>query len=397
MSLRKNTSEIKQKDFKCVTYKSIFNTNDNQRNSNLFFGDGIAIARYDQLQYPQLDKITDKQLGFFWRPEEVDLGRDRLDFKSLTDSEQHIFTSNLKRQIVLDSIQGRAPTETLLNIASVPELEPLLLSWGFFETLHSRSYTHIIRNVYADPTEIFDKILETPAIVECADDITRDYDDFIEYSKWYQMLGLGNFVIEDQNQGKKFINIDMQNIKKKLWRVLHAINVLEGIRFYVSFACSWNFAEQRKMEGNAKIIKFIARDENLHLAITQHLIKILLKSDDDFKEINESERDNITELFVSGIEQEKKWSEYLFQDGSMLGLNHQVLCDYIEWIGAKRMKSMGLQVPYSTGVANPLPWTARWISGQDVQVAPQEAEISSYQVGAVKNDLDKNFFKNLEF
>ena len=380
-----------------MTYKSIFNTNDNQRNSNLFFGDGIAIARYDQLQYPQLDKITDKQLGFFWRPEEVDLSRDRLEFKNLTESEQHIFTSNLKRQIVLDSIQGRAPTETLLNIASVPELEPLILSWGFFETLHSRSYTHIIRNVYSDPTTVFDKILEIPAITDCTNDITRDYDDFIEYSKWYQVLGLGNFVIEDQNQRKKFINIDIKSLKKKLWKVLHAINVLEGIRFYVSFACAWNFAEQRKMEGNAKIIKLIARDENLHLATTQHLIKILLKTDEDFQEINESEKDDITELFVSGIEQEKQWSEFLFQDGSMLGLNHQVLCDYIEWIGAKRMKSLGLQAPFSTSVANPLPWTSRWISGQDVQVAPQEAEQSSYTVGAVKNDLDNNFFKNLEF
>ena len=377
-------------------YKSIFDVNSKGENTDLFFGDPVNIARYDKLAYPQLDKITDKQLGFFWRPEEIDLSRDRLDFRKLTQHEQHIFTSNLKRQIVLDSIQGRAPTETLLNIASVPELEPMILSWGFFETIHSRSYTHIIRNVYADPSEVFDGILDIPEITDCASDITQCYDDFIQYSKYYQILGLGTHGITNEQGHTRKITLDLLDMKVRLWKVLHAIYALEGIRFYVSFACAWNFAEQRTMEGNAKIIKLIARDENLHLAMTQHIIKILLKNDPDFAYISENLQDEINRIFQKAIEQEIEWSEYLFKDGSMLGLNHQVLSDYVKWIAAKRMRSIGCKVPFQTSLSNPLPWTEKWLGGSNVQEAPQEVEISSYVMGGVINDLDNNFFEQLE-
>ena len=341
----------------------------------------LGFQRYDTLKYRQFDKLTDKQLGFFWRPEEVDVGKDSKDFRDLTDWEQHIFTSNLKRQIVLDSVQGRSPNLAFLPICTLPELETWIETWSFSETIHSRSYTHIIRNVYSDPSIVFDSMLDVDEIVECGKDISKHYDDLISVSQWYQLLGEGVHKINGRE-----ITIDLYDIKKKLWLALNSVNVLEGIRFYVSFACSWAFAELKKMEGNAKIIKLIARDENLHLAFTQSLLKILPKDDPDFAKIEEELRDEVTAMFMSAIEQEKDWAAYLFRDGSMIGLNEQLLSQYIEWIGHKRMLAIGLHSPYK-GTSNPLPWTQKWIAGSDVQVAPQETEISSYIVGGTKQDV----------
>jgi len=190
------------------------------------------------------------------------------------------------------------------------------------------------------------------------------------------------------------VNITQYELKKKLWLCLNSINILEGIRFYVSFACSWAFAELKKMEGNAKIIKFIARDENLHLASTQYLLsKVLPKDDKDFVKIAKECNDEVTQMFVDAVEQEKQWAKYLFKDGSMIGLNTELLSDYIEWICCKRMTSLSMKCPYVTPQANPLPWTQKWISGGEVQVAPQETEISSYVTGGVNKDVSKDTFK----
>ena len=358
--------------------------------SKMFFDGTVDIARYDNLKYPQLDKLTDKQLGFFWRPEEIDVSKDKSDFAALSDFEKHIFTSNLKRQILLDSVQGRGPAETLMPVASIPELEPLVMTWTFMETIHSRSYTHIIRNVYANPSKVFDEMLDIEEIVDCAEDISKYYDDFIEYSKWYELLGVGKHKVN----GKDVI-IDEFELKKKLWLVLNSINVLEGVRFYVSFACSWAFAELKKMEGNAKIIKFIARDENTHLATSQTILKLLPKDDKDFEKIREQEEQTVIDMFVKAIDQEKEWAKYLFKDGSMLGLNEKLLCDYIEWIGNKRMRTLGYSSPYQVSQSNPLPWTEKWIGGGNVQVAPQETEISSYVIGGVKQDVNDDLLKGL--
>lgn len=371
--------------------KSVFQKQKKTHLESLMFFDGsVDIARYDQVKYPVLEKLTDKQLGFFWRPEEVDISKDKSDFNALTEHEQHIFTSNLKRQILLDSVQGRGPTEALLPVASIPELEPLITAWAFMETIHSRSYTHIIRNVYSNPSKVFDTMLDTKEIISCAKDISKYYDDFIEYSKWYDLLGYGKHTVNGSE-----VNIEKRELKRKLWLVLNSINVLEGVRFYVSFACSWAFAELKKMEGNAKIIKFIARDENVHLAASQTILKTLVKDDPDYIKIREETRGEVTEMFIDAVEQEKKWAEYLFKDGSMIGLNYKLLCDYIEWIGAKRMKTIGYQCPYSVPQANPLPWTEKWIGGGSVQVAPQETEISSYVIGGIKNDVSTDTLKGL--
>src|SRR6056300_1248550 len=251
----------------------------------------VDIQRYDLLKYREFDKLTDKQLGFFWRPEEVDIVRDATDFKNLTDHEKHIFTSNLKRQILLDSVQGRAPNLAFLPICSLPEVENWVETWSFFETIHSRSYTHIIRNIYPNPSEVFDTMLDIKEITKCGTDISKYYDE----------------LIADNNYAT-----NKMDHKRSLYMCMMSANALEGIRFYVSFACSWAFAELKKMEGNAKIIKFIARDENTHLAGTTVMIRNLLKEDKDFVKISKQYEDIVVQLFVDVIEQEKEWARYLF-------------------------------------------------------------------------------------
>jgi len=342
---------------------------------NMFLDESVDIQRFDLLKYPQIEKITEKQLGFFWRPEEVDISKDKKDFDALTEHEKHIFTSNLKRQILLDSVQGRAPNIAFLPIASLPEVENWIETWSFFETIHSRSYTHIIRNVYPDPSYVFDGLLDVKEILECGNDIATYYDD----------------LIKDNNSAT-----NKMDHKRSLYMCLMSANALEGIRFYVSFACSWAFAELKKMEGNAKIIKFIARDENTHLAATTTMIKLLLKEDKDMQKIAKEMEPQATELFVKVIEQEKEWADYLFKNGSMIGLNETILKEYVEWIGCKRMRAIGLTCPYTVPQMNPLPWTEKWISGGNVQVAPQETEISSYVVGGVKQDVSEDTFKGME-
>jgi ribonucleoside-diphosphate reductase beta chain len=335
----------------------------------MFLDEAVDIQRFDVVKYPQIEKITEKQLGFFWRPEEVDISKDKKDFDSLTEHEKHIFTSNLKRQILLDSVQGRAPNIAFLPIASLPEVENWIETWSFFETIHSRSYTHIIRNVYPDPSTVFDGMLNIKEILDCGNDIAKYYDE----------------LIADNNS-----TTNKMDHKRSLYMCMMSANALEGIRFYVSFACSWAFAELKKMEGNAKIIKFIARDENTHLAATTTMIKKMIAEDKDFVKIAKEKEDEVINLFTNVIEQEKAWAKYLFKDGSMIGLNETILGQYIEWIGCKRMRALGLTCPYTVSKMNPLPWTEKWIGGGNVQVAPQETEISSYVVGGVKQDMDEN-------
>ena len=380
--------------------------NRDHKNRKSFLDGDVGIQRYDDVKYRAFDKLTDKQLGFFWRPEEVDILRDAKDFKELTDHEKHIFTSNLKRQILLDSVQGRSPNLAFLPLVSLPELETWIETWAFSETIHSRSYTHIIRNVYADPSKVFDEMLDIQEIVDCADDITKHYDDLVRMAGWYNLLGVGKHLVvsgKEHDTSKvngnfsnvaTEINVDLYELKKKLWLTLMSVNILEGVRFYVSFACSWAFAELKKMEGNAKIIKFIARDENIHMASTQQLIKLLPKEDAEYAKIAEECEDEVRAIFESVATQEKQWAQYLFKDGSMIGLNEKLLADYVDFIVAKRLHAIGLGPRVST---NPLPWTEKWISGSDVQVAPQETEITSYIVGGIKQDLNDDTFKDFSF
>lgn len=362
---------------------SVFNTNNTKTHLDrtIFFDEPVDVARYDMVKYPQFDKLTDKQTGFIWKPEEIELSKSGMDFRALNTQEQHIFTSNLKRQILLDSVQGRAPSMALLPICSLPEVETWIQTWTFFETIHSKSYTHIIRNVYPNPSVIFDSILENAQIIECAKDISKYYDELIDLNTYMS--------------DPKYTQFNLLPVHKEaLWMCLNAINALEGIRFYVSFACSWAFAELKKMEGNAKIIKLIARDENIHLASTQQLLKLLPNDDNEFAAIKTKCTPEVLKLVKSVVDQEKEWARYLFKDGSIIGLNEKLLSSYVEWIADKRLVALGYSKMFDTK-NNPLPWTQKWIAGSDVQVAPQETEITSYISGGVNQDVNINSLKEM--
>jgi len=359
----------------------------------MFFGENVNVARYDQQKHPIFEKLIEKQLSFFWRPEEVDLSTDRKDFQKLEEHEKHIFLSNLKYQTLLDSVQGRSPNVALLPIVSLPELETWIETWSFSETIHSRSYTHIIRNIVNDPTLIFDDIVTNEEITKRADSVSKYYDNLIEMVNLYNTMGFGTFNVP----GKGDIEITMPKLKKALYLTIASVNVLEAVRFYVSFACSFGFAERTLMEGNAKIIKLIARDEALHLTGTQHMLNLMAsgKDDPEMAIIAEECKDEMRHIFIEAAEQEKEWATYLFKDGSMIGLNAQILGQYVEYITNVRMQAVGLETYFETK-HNPIPWINAWLVSDNVQVAPQEAEISSYLVGQTDNSLDDSDFDDFD-
>ncbi len=358
----------------------------------MFFGNGVNVARYDQQKFVLFEKLIEKQISFFWRPEEVDVSKDRNDFVKLTDAEKHIFISNLKYQILLDSIQGRSPNMAMLPITSLPELETWIETWSFSETVHSRSYTHILRNVVPDPSVIFDDIVVNKEIQKRAKDVAHYYDDLIFKVQLFQTQGEGTYVIN----GKTW-DASMRSLKKSLYLCFNSVNALEAVRFYVSFACSFAFAEREMMEGNAKIIELIARDENLHLAGTQFVLNAWAsgKDDPEMAEIARECRKEATDIFVEAAEQEKEWAEYLFEDGSMIGLNKEILCQYIEYITTIRMESIGLDSPYNRRT-NPIPWINNHLVSDNVQVAPQEAEIRAYLVGQIDTEVPDNEFDDFD-
>ncbi|WP_201609939.1 class Ia ribonucleoside-diphosphate reductase subunit beta [Psychrobacter submarinus] len=376
-----------------MTY-SIFNqTPNNALTEPMFFGQPVNVARYDQQKHPIFEQLIEKQLSFFWRPEEVDVSKDRIDFSNLSSHEQHIFISNLKYQTLLDSIQGRSPNIVLLPLVSIPELETWIETWSFSETIHSRSYTHIIRNIVNDPGLVFDDIMQNEHILERASDIAGYYDELYRNSQLYSLYGAGTHKINGEE-----ISVDLRSLKKQLYLCIMAVNVLEAIRFYVSFACSFAFAERKLMEGNAKIIKLIARDEALHLTGTQHMLNLMRngKDDPEMVEIAEECHEQGIEIFRKAAEQEKEWAGYLFKDGSMIGLNKDILCQYIEYITNLRMEAVGLPSAFPNSKSNPIPWINTWLSSDNVQVAPQETEISSYLVGQINSDLSDSDFDDFE-
>jgi len=358
----------------------------------MFFGETVNVARYDIQKHKIFENLIEKQLSFFWRPEEVDLANDRKDFIDLPEHEKHIFLSNLKYQTLLDSVQGRSPNVAFLPIVSLPELETWIETWSFSETIHSRSYTHIMRNVVPNPAEVFDDITRNDFITRRAVSVTKYYDELITKNSYYTQLGEGTHTING-----KIVDINLRDLKRTLYLTMVSVNVLEAIRFYVSFACSFAFAERAKMEGNAKIIKLIARDEALHLTGTQHILQIMAagKDDPEMGEIAASCKDEVREIFLDAAEQEKEWAGYLFKDGSMIGLNQTILAQYVEYITDQRIAAIGLPTIFDTK-NNPLPWINSWLNSDNVQVAPQEAEISSYLVGAIDSAVDTEDFGDFD-
>jgi ribonucleoside-diphosphate reductase beta chain len=376
-----------------MAYTTFSQTKNDQLKEPMFFGQSVNVARYDQQKHEVFERLIEKQLSFFWRPEEVDVSRDRIDYQALPPHEQHIFISNLKYQTLLDSIQGRSPNVALLPLVSIPELETWIETWAFSETIHSRSYTHIIRNIVNTPAQVFDDIVTNEQILKRAGSISHFYDDLIEATALYNLHGEGTHTVAGRE-----VTITLRELKKKLYLCLMSVNALEAIRFYVSFACSFAFAERELMEGNAKIIKMIARDEALHLTGTQHMLNLMRTGQDDpeMAEIAAECEQACFEIFKEAAIQEKEWAEYLFQDGSMIGLNKDILCQYVEYITNLRMSAVGLQPAFAGTKQNPIPWINTWLSSDNVQVAPQEVEVSSYLVGQIDSEVNADDLGDFE-
>jgi len=374
---------------------TVFNTEQvNTKKQPMFFGKPLGIQRYDSYKYPIFDKLTTQQLGYFWRPEEISLQKDRGDYQTLRPEQKHIYTSNLKYQIMLDSVQGRGPGMAFLPYCSLPELEACMTVWEFMEMIHSRSYTYIIKNIYSDPSEVFDTIITDERILERAKSVTESYDDFINAAQNYGSSNQWMYQLEEVPSAKETLN----DVKRKIYRAVANVNILEGIRFYVSFACSFAFGELKLMEGSAKIISLIARDENQHLALTQNIMNKWREGDDpEMQQIAKEEEEWVYAMFDRAVNEEKRWADYLFKDGSMIGLNDKLLQQYVEWIANRRLKAIGLKPQYDIAANNnPLPWTQHWISSKGLQVAPQETQVQSYVVGGIKQDVKKDTFSGFK-
>jgi len=366
-----------------IMTKTVFNRNEiDFTKEPMFFGADQNLQRYDIFKYPQLDKLNQTMLGYFWRPEEVSLQKDRSDYQDFRPEQKHIFTSNLKYQTLLDSVQGRGPSLAFLPYVSNPELEGCIITWDFFETIHSRSYTHIMKNVYSNPSEVFDTILNDDEIVKRAISVTKNYDKFNQLAEDYFHRGKG----------------DIKEVKRQLYLAMVNVNILEGLRFYVSFACTFAFGELKLMEGSAKIISLIARDESQHLALSTHIIKNWQQGDDtEMLKVIKNEKDTVYDMFKTCVEEEKAWANHLFKSGSIIGLNETLLHRYVEFIANKRLKAIGFDPIFDQPVTqNPLPWTQHWLSSSGLQVAPQETEVESYIVGGVKQDVNKDTFKGFK-
>jgi|TARA_B110000908_G_scaffold158699_1_gene200082 ribonucleotide reductase beta subunit family protein with ferritin-like domain len=350
---------------------------------HMFFGEDMNTQRYDTFRFPVFDKLNQTMLGYFWRPEEVSLQKDRADFQNFRPEEKHIFTANLKYQTLLDSVQGRGPCLAFLPHVSIPELEGCIITWDFFETIHSRSYTHIMKNIYPNPSDVLDHILDDDEIVKRAISVTKNYDAFTASADAFIHRGEGN----------------MRDVKKKMFLAMMNVNILEGLRFYVSFACTFAFGELKKMEGSAKIISLIARDESQHLALSSHVIKNWMRGNDDpeMAQIAKECETEVYEMWKTCVLEEKAWAKHLMKDGSIIGLNERLLGDYVEYIANRRLKALGYSTIFdASSTQNPLPWTQHWLSSSGLQVAPQETEVESYIVGGIKQDVDAAAIKGFK-
>lgn len=375
-----------------MSYTTFNQTPNNALLEPMFLGNSVNVARYDQQRFVAFEKLIEKQLSFFWRPEEIDVSKDRADWQSLTASEKHIFISNLKYQTLLDSMAARSVNAVLLPLVSLPEVETWVETWAFSETIHSRSYTHILRNLFTDPSEVFDDIMVNPAILKRASSIAKYFDAVIITTQLLQSQGAGSYEVDGRT-----IEVSERKLKERLFLAICSVNALEAIRFYVSFACSFAFAERELLEGNAKIIKLIARDEALHLTGTQHILNNWMsgKDDPEMQEIATELREEGKQIFMDVVEQEKEWADYLFKDGSMIGLNAAILKQYIEYTSNQRMAAIGFDAPFDIK-SNPLPWMNAYLVSDNVQVAPQETEISSYLVGQVDSSVSSDDFDDFD-
>ena len=340
----------------------------------------VTIQRFEEFRYPKLARFEEMARGFFWVPEEISLTKDAADFKDASQTVRHIFTSNLLRQTALDSLQGRGPTQIFSPVVSIPELESLCLLWGFFETnLHSKSYSHIIRNIYNVPKEEFNKIHETQEIIDMASTVGR----------YYESLHLLNCRAE---VGEK---IDEKTYIKAIWMALHASYALEAFRFMVSFATSLAMVENRIFIGNGNIISLILQDEVLHKEWTAWIINQVVKEDPRFAEAKAQCEDEVYALYMDVIREEKEWANYLFKFGPVIGLNTNILKDFVDYTAATALKEIGIKYNQPAPKSSPIPWFNKHQDTHKKQTALQENESTNYVIGVMSDSINYDMLPSI--
>ena len=334
----------------------------------------VTVQRFEEVKYPKIQKFEELARGFFWVPEEISLTKDKIDFKEATEAVKHIFTSNLLRQTALDSIQGRAPSQIFSPVISIPELEALVSNWSFFETnIHSKSYSHIIRNIYSVPKEEFNKIHDTKEIVEMAANVGRYYDELHK--------------LNSQKEIAEMLVSERDHIKA-IWLALNASYALEALRFMVSFATSLAMVENKIFIGNGNIISLILQDEILHAEWTAFLINQVVKDDQRFANIVDECRHEVYNMYMDVIKEEKLWADYLFNKGVVIGLNPQILKDFVDYTAFIRLKDIGIKYVEEHPKTNPIPWFNKHININKKQTALQESESTNYVIGVMSDLVD---------
>jgi ribonucleoside-diphosphate reductase beta chain len=340
----------------------------------------VTIQRFEEFKYPKIAKLEETARGFFWIPEEISLTKDAQDFKDASDAVKHIFTSNLLRQTALDSLQGRGPTQVFVPVCSIPELEAIMYNWGFFETaIHSKSYSHIIRNIYNVPKDVFNTIHDTQEIVDMASSVGQYYDRL--------------HVINCKKElGHK---IDEREHVKAIWLALNASYALEAFRFMVSFATSLAMVENKIFIGNGNVISLILQDELLHKDWTAYIINQVVKEDNRFAQVKQECEQEVYALYMDVIREEKAWADYLFKKGPVIGLNAAILKDFVDYTATGALKEIGIKYQGNAPKNTPIPWFNKHSSTSNKQTALQENESTNYVIGVLSGDINYDELPNL--
>ncbi len=346
-------------------------------NRHMFLDGAITVQRFEEVKYPKIAKFEETARGFFWVPEEVTLTKDKMDMKDASEAIKHIFTSNLLRQTALDSIQGRAPSQVFTPVVSLPELEALVNNWSFFETnIHSKSYSHIIRNIYGVPKDVFNTIHDTQEIIDMASSVGKYYDELHKLN-----------CLKETSEAPYIPFLESTHIKA-IWLALNASYALEALRFMVSFATSLAMVENKIFIGNGNIIGLILQDELLHKEWTAWIINQVVKEDPRFAKAKQETEKEVYDMYMDVIREEKAWADYLFKKGPVIGLNANVLKDFVDYTATTALKDIGLKYHHNAPKTTPIPWFNKHSDTSKKQTALQENESTNYVIGVMSDQLN---------
>lgn len=343
----------------------------------------VTLQRFEEVKYPKLDQYETVARGYYWTPEEIDLNKDKADMKEATEAIAHMFTSNLLRQTTLDSLQGKTPAQIFAGIVSLPELEALMYVWTFFETnIHSRSYSHIIRNIYGVPKEVFETIHDNKAIVDMAANVGKYYNAVAAHNE--------DMAVFARRPHLKELEVSTYERKKAIYLAMHASYALEAIRFMVSFATSLAMMENKIFIGNGNIICLILQDELLHTAWTAYILKQMVKDDPDFAKIKAETVEEVYAIYDEVIKEEKDWAKYLCIKGPVIGMNEHILCDFVDFNAYEVLKEVGIEYRGKRVKSHPIPWFLKHKNIDSKQTALQESESVAYVLNAMTDKINYN-------